>query len=252
MTATKHQSIRRKLEALLRRMRPEVSAITKQTLSPSGGQGANELSNVPFHLGDGGTEEYLHDLNATILENEEYLANEVRAALARMDDGTFGRCERCGRSVSAARLDAIPYTRYCIKCAEVAGSAPDVNYDRGRPRTPEDTLAPEGEMKERDHLEPVDRPFHESTTDLEERFERTHDRGDVHAAGTPGGGGSSGGLAGTNEGRGDPEVGELEESMGSGDFDMIDARDSEPDEPRAGRAGGAVGGVPANKRARIK
>jgi RNA polymerase-binding transcription factor DksA len=248
----KHENIRRRLEALLSRMRPEVSAITKQTLSPAGGQGANELSNVPFHLGDGGTEEYLHDLNATLLENEEYLANEVRAALGRIGDGTFGRCERCEGKISAARLDAIPYTRYCIKCAEAVGSAPDVNYDRGRPRTPDDTLAPEGEMGENGAVEPMDRPFHESSVDLDQEFSRARSRGDAHAAGTPGGGGPSGGLAGTNEGRGDPEVGELEEQMGSGDFDVIDARDAEPDEPRAGPAGGAVGGVPANKRAKIR
>jgi hypothetical protein len=89
-------------------------------------------------------------------------------------------------------------------------------------------------------------------TDLEVQKTRKVIRADVHAVGTPGGGGSTGGLAGTNEGRGDPEVGDLEEAMGSDYFDLLDARDAEPDEPRSGRAGGAVGGVPAGKRARIK
>jgi RNA polymerase-binding transcription factor DksA len=250
MAAAKHPTIRRKLEALLIRMRPEVSAMTKQTLSPSGGHGASELSNVPFHLADGGTDEFLHDLNATLLENEEYLTNEVRAALARLDNGAFGLCEVCGKPIAAARLDAIPYARHCIKCAATASTSPDVNVDRGRPHTPADTLAPEEDRGQRNHQGSIDGSFVDSATDLQEQRETRH--GDVHAAGTPGGGGPSGGLGGTNEGRGDPEVGELEDEAGSSEFDMNDARDAEPDEPRSGRAGGAVGGVPANKRARIK
>ncbi|MBA3483285.1 MAG: TraR/DksA C4-type zinc finger protein [Pirellulales bacterium] len=252
MAAAKHLAIRRKLEALLARMRPEVSAMTKQTLSPSGGHGASELSNVPFHLADGGTDEFLHDLNATLLENEEYLTNEVRAALARLENGAFGRCEQCGKAIAAARLEAIPYARHCIKCAATASTSPDVNLDRGRPHTPADTLAPEEERGERNHQSRSDGSFVESATGLQDERESSCDRNDVHAAGTPGGGGSSGGLGGTNEGRGDPEVGELEDEAGSSEFDMIDARDAEPNEPKSGRSGGAVGGVPANKRARIK
>jgi RNA polymerase-binding transcription factor DksA len=247
MSAAKQENIRRKLEALRARLRPEVSAITEQTLAPSGGQAANELSNVPFHLGDGGTEEYLHDLNATLLENEEYMANEVQAAIKRLDDGTFGKCEMCGRDISAARLDAIPYARYCIKCADKAPRAPEANINNGRPRTPEDTLAPEGEMGESD-FNPDETPFSDEIADRNRQSRRTS--GGVHAVGEMGGGGPSGGLAGTNEGRGDPVVGELEEAMGSGNFDVADARDDDPDEPRAGHAGGAVGGTPAGKRAR--
>jgi hypothetical protein len=69
--------------------------------------------------------------------------------------------------------------------------------------------------------------------------------------GEPGGGTAIGGLAGTNVGRGNPVLGELEEAMGSGDYDSDDGR-GDPDEPHAGRGGGAVGGTPANKRARPK
>jgi RNA polymerase-binding transcription factor DksA len=247
MTAAKHDKLRRQLEALKIRLRPEVNAITDQTLAPAGGQGAHELSNVPYHLGDTGTEEYLHDLNATLLENEEYLANEVQAALRRFDDGSFGRCEACGKPIAPARLQAIPYTRYCIKCADAALAGSDVNFNKGRPRTPEDTIAPEGEMGEDDFGED-ETPFRESVVDMRPR----RDEGDVHAAGEPGGGSPIGGLAGSNEGHGDPDVGELEEAMGSGHFDVEEARDDDPDEPRSGRAGGAVGGTPANKRSHVR
>jgi RNA polymerase-binding transcription factor len=53
----------------------------------------------------------------TALLSEEQLLAETRAALARLDDGTFGRCQGCGRVIGKVRLDAVPYARQCIHCA---------------------------------------------------------------------------------------------------------------------------------------
>ena len=39
---------------------------------------------------------------------------EAEAALARMDDGSYGRCEVCGEPIAPARLEAMPATRFCI------------------------------------------------------------------------------------------------------------------------------------------
>jgi DnaK suppressor protein len=39
---------------------------------------------------------------------------EVERALGKMDDGTYGRCERCGKEIGEARLEAMPATRFCI------------------------------------------------------------------------------------------------------------------------------------------
>lgn len=41
---------------------------------------------------------------------------EIEAALARIDDGTYGTCSSCGTTVPFERLEAIPETRYCINC----------------------------------------------------------------------------------------------------------------------------------------
>jgi DnaK suppressor protein len=43
----------------------------------------------------------------------------VQAALRKLDAGTFGTCERCGKPISAARLEAKPASRYCIDCASL-------------------------------------------------------------------------------------------------------------------------------------
>ncbi len=52
-------------------------------------------------------------------ELKEALA-EVEAALARLDNGTYGRCARCGQQISPARLEAMPAAQLCITCASRA------------------------------------------------------------------------------------------------------------------------------------
>ena len=42
----------------------------------------------------------------------------LQAALARMDSGTYGKCEGCRRAITPARLEAIPWATLCVRCAE--------------------------------------------------------------------------------------------------------------------------------------
>jgi RNA polymerase-binding protein DksA len=53
---------------------------------------------------------------ALVSQLEETLA-EVERALAKLDEGAYGRCESCGKAIGEARLEAMPATRYCIDCA---------------------------------------------------------------------------------------------------------------------------------------
>jgi len=43
--------------------------------------------------------------------------NQIKAALARIEDGTYGECVTCGNDVGEKRLDALPHTPQCIDCA---------------------------------------------------------------------------------------------------------------------------------------
>ncbi len=47
----------------------------------------------------------------------ESLAALREAALARLDAGSYGRCAECGNDIAAARLEALPWTAYCVQCA---------------------------------------------------------------------------------------------------------------------------------------
>jgi RNA polymerase-binding transcription factor DksA len=235
MTPAVMEKCREDLQALVDRVRSDANSMIEQVRT--GAAGDSELSNVPMHLGDMGTDEFLYDLNTTLLANEQYIVAEAREALGRIENGTFGRCENCGGAITDARLQAIPYTRVCVACAATSDGTPQVNLNDGRPLSPRDTLAPEGEMEEdrRRRGDPLESPQSKGV-------------GDIHAAGTAGGGTAVGGLAGSNSGSGEPQVADLDEAMGSGNFDFDDDR-IDDHTPLSGRSGGAVGGTPARKRA---
>lgn len=207
------EQYRKGLEGLASRLRDDAAAMAEQTHRASGGQGGGELSNAPMHLADMGTEEYLHDLTATLLENQGFLAGEAQAALDRLDQGRFGECEDCGEQIPKARLDAIPYARYCILCA-TAHSNGRANINVGRPNSPDTVLSQRGDTVD-------DRSDRRTTgvTEVDARRTRRMDRGDIHAVGEAGGGTASGGIAGSNFGDGEPDTAELADAMGSGAYD---------------------------------
>jgi RNA polymerase-binding transcription factor DksA len=205
------------LEAYAARVRRDAESVARQALAQTGGQAEGGLSNAPLHLADTGTETYLQELSATLLENEEYLVNEASSALRRIDEGSFGRCARCGKPISTARLDALPFARCCTACATIEADGPAVNLNVGRAPGFNDELSGLGAS-----------------------------RSDLHAAGTPAGGTAYGGLAGTNLGHGEPQNAPLESIAGSGNFEVDD--DRRETEPQSGRTGGAVQGTSASKR----
>lgn len=53
--------------------------------------------------------------NVGLEKDLQHSLDEVRQALKRIDDGTYGRCERCGQEIDAARLAAFPPARRCLK-----------------------------------------------------------------------------------------------------------------------------------------
>jgi DnaK suppressor protein len=78
-----------------------------------------ELSNLHTHTADQSVDGM--DKQIAIAQNEEHLLEEVEAALERIEQGTYGTCLNCGREITRARLDAIPYTPLCIDCAQRQG-----------------------------------------------------------------------------------------------------------------------------------
>jgi DnaK suppressor protein len=119
MTESELKSYWRRLLSLKKRLGGELSAVEEEALRPAGGEAAGNLSDVPVHPADLSAETYEEEVAVGLLENEEQLLAEVNDALDRIARGTYGRCENCGQPISKERLDALPYARYCIRCARL-------------------------------------------------------------------------------------------------------------------------------------
>lgn len=57
--------------------------------------------------------------------NERQLLQMVDSALSRIREGAFGQCSSCGAEINPKRLEAVPWTRYCIACQEKLETAGD-------------------------------------------------------------------------------------------------------------------------------
>ena len=60
------------------------------------------------------------DLAIRNVDRESHLLREVKAALRRMHDGSFGTCIECGEAISSRRLAAVPWAARCVQCQEAA------------------------------------------------------------------------------------------------------------------------------------
>jgi DnaK suppressor protein len=125
MTKAELEAYRQQLFTLGRRLKEDVADLAHEALQQTGGATSGNLSNTPVHLADLGSDHYEQEVALSLLENREQMLEEVAVALRRVEQGTFGRCEACGKEISKERLRAVPFTRLCIHCAreeETAGA----------------------------------------------------------------------------------------------------------------------------------
>ncbi len=91
--------------------------MTDEALGRDLAGGTGNLSNVPLHMADLGTDNYDQEFTLGLIENEQGTLELVNEALDRMERGTFGQCVECNEAITKPRLQAIPYARHCIRCA---------------------------------------------------------------------------------------------------------------------------------------
>lgn len=80
-----------------------------------GDSGELSSAGTDQHLADTATDTYDRELDAGLELGEEQLLGEIDAALARLDEGTFGTCLKCGTEITLERLEALPYATQCIE-----------------------------------------------------------------------------------------------------------------------------------------
>lgn len=79
-----------------------------------------DLSNMPLHMADAGSDNYEIDNTIGLMDSERRLISEIDDALRRIERHTYGICEGAGERIPKKRLQAIPWARYCVKCAGLA------------------------------------------------------------------------------------------------------------------------------------
>jgi RNA polymerase-binding transcription factor DksA len=104
-------SERERIEGLIREREVEGIGTESET------ENISELSSFDQHQGDLGTETFEREKDFSLLEQLEAEIGDLDAALRKIDEGTYGICEVCGKEIEPERLEAVPGTRTCIEHA---------------------------------------------------------------------------------------------------------------------------------------
>ena len=118
--AMKKTDMRQYKEALLKlraRLRGDVNALVDAALMKTRSEANGDLSSMPIHMADVGSDNFEQEFTLSLMENGEETLELIEAALERIEAGTYGSCNECGGRIPKMRLNAIPYTPYCVKCA---------------------------------------------------------------------------------------------------------------------------------------
>lgn len=116
-TVDELEAYRRRLMELITRLGSCTAELECEALRPVGAAAIGEAGAGVVHEADMSSRAAGEEVALGLLGTEEHVLVEARAALARLDQGTFGNCEACGRGITRARLDALPYARLCVRCA---------------------------------------------------------------------------------------------------------------------------------------
>ncbi len=96
-----------------------VNEMEDETLKKSRLDAAGDLSSMPIHMADIGTDNYEQEFALGLMDSERKLLREIDNALQRIEQGTYGICEGTGKQIPKARLKAQPWARYCVEYARM-------------------------------------------------------------------------------------------------------------------------------------
>lgn len=116
MNAKDLASYKKSLLSVREKLAGNVNSMEGEALKKSRQDAAGDLSNVPFHMADLGTDNYERDLMIHLIQNGEEELKSIDAALEKVENNTFGICEVCEKKIAKARLTALPHASLCLEC----------------------------------------------------------------------------------------------------------------------------------------
>ena len=108
------EHFRELLLAKRRELVGDMSSMEREALRSASG---SNLSNLPLHMADMGTDNYEQEFTLGLVEKDRGLLREINQALAKIQDGTYGLCEGTGKPISKPRLEAQPWAKFSIEHA---------------------------------------------------------------------------------------------------------------------------------------
>lgn len=117
MKKSEMKPFKERLLQLRARLRGDVTAMAKAALHKTRTEASGDLSSMPIHMADLGSDNFEQEFTLSLMESEEETLEQIEAALERIEDGVYGLCLECESRIPKARLNAIPYTPHCVKCA---------------------------------------------------------------------------------------------------------------------------------------
>ncbi|MCE5184895.1 MAG: TraR/DksA C4-type zinc finger protein [Planctomycetaceae bacterium] len=119
MTPDQLAQFRKLLLKKLAEITGDVDHIELGALKVSRGDAAGDLSSMPIHMADIGSDNYEQEFALGLMDSERHMVQEIIAALKRIENGTYGICEGTGQPIPLSRLTGIPWARYCVKYAQM-------------------------------------------------------------------------------------------------------------------------------------
>jgi RNA polymerase-binding protein DksA len=130
----------------------DVNSIESEALKKSRLDAAGDLSSMPIHMADLGTDNFEQEFALGLMDSERKILAEINDALRRIDNGVYGICEGTGKPIGKARLKASPWARYCIKYATMVEQGL-ISEGEKMFEELEEEYEDEGEFAEADELE---------------------------------------------------------------------------------------------------
>lgn len=118
MNAREQDKLRKKLEERKTEIESNVAYMADEIRSIGIDQD-DENGSLGNHIADDGSNVTEAERLVTISDDFQQLLGQINGALARMEEGTFGTCLRCGKPIGEDRLEAFPYVAYCIDCQSI-------------------------------------------------------------------------------------------------------------------------------------
>lgn len=97
----------------------DYNQMESDALKKTRNESAGDLSSMPIHMADLGSDNFEQEFTLGLLHGERKLLKEIHDALDRIENNTYGVCEGTDKPISTARLEAKPWARYCIEYARM-------------------------------------------------------------------------------------------------------------------------------------